>query len=208
MTPMLWRRFKTITQLLTNKLSKKYFTNHEILTVPSFSTQFHSIHKWYQYLCLGFSHFELNILGTRDISCVLHEIQIWNTTWNIVSFHFSLIRMTKLSPPLIRAIINGKIIFFVWLCKSETHENFGSLRHCHTGLESGSQNKVAFDTKLFKDNETSLCFFRKNPHDRIFYNAKDGHSIFHQKIVSSYTQRLPHQTIRCLKQYFTWAMQR
>ena len=76
---MLWRRFKTITQLLTNKLSKKYFTNHEILTVPSFSTQFHSIHKWYQYLCLGFSHFELNILGTRDISCVLHEIQIWNT---------------------------------------------------------------------------------------------------------------------------------
>ena len=32
-------------------------------------------------LFLGFSHFdfELNILGIRDISCVLHEIQIWNT---------------------------------------------------------------------------------------------------------------------------------
>ena len=29
-------------------------------------------------LFLGF-HIELNILGTRDISCVLHEIQIWNT---------------------------------------------------------------------------------------------------------------------------------
>ena len=30
------------------------------------------------FLFLGF-HIELNILGTRDISCVLHEIQIWNT---------------------------------------------------------------------------------------------------------------------------------
>ena len=29
-------------------------------------------------LFLGF-HIELNILGTRDTSCVLHEIQIWNT---------------------------------------------------------------------------------------------------------------------------------
>ena len=119
---------------------------------------------------------------TQPENCMKGQIYAWlkyRNTWNIVSFHFSLIRMTKLSPPLIRAIINGKIIFFVWLYKSETHENFRSLRHCHKGLESGSQNKVAFDTKLFKDNETSLCFFRKNPHDRIFYNAKDGHSIFH-----------------------------
>ena len=30
------------------------------------------------YLFLGF-HIELNILGTRDISCVLQEIQIRNT---------------------------------------------------------------------------------------------------------------------------------
>ena len=29
-------------------------------------------------LFLGF-HIELNILGTRYIFCVLHEIQIWNT---------------------------------------------------------------------------------------------------------------------------------
>ena len=48
---ILWRRFKTILQLLNNKLSKNIFTNHEILTLPSFSTQFHSIQKWYQYLC-------------------------------------------------------------------------------------------------------------------------------------------------------------
>ena len=59
MTSMLWRRFKTIMQLLTNKLSKKYFTDHEILYINdinifvskifTFWTQY-SGYSWY-FLC-------------------------------------------------------------------------------------------------------------------------------------------------------------
>ena len=36
----------------------------------------------------------------------------YSNTWNIVSFHFTLISLTKLFPPLIPAIINRKINFF------------------------------------------------------------------------------------------------
>ena len=53
---------------------------------------------------------------TQPENCMKGQIYAWlkyRNTWNIVSFHVSLIRMTKLSPPLIRAIINGKIIFLV-----------------------------------------------------------------------------------------------
>ena len=80
---ILWRRFKTILQLLNNKLSKKYFHQSWNINCPilfntiSFYTEMISIS-----LFLGF-HIELNILGTRDISCVLHEIQIWNTNLQV-----------------------------------------------------------------------------------------------------------------------------
>ena len=52
-----WRWLDFVTTFQNNlavtkqQIVKNIFTNHEILTVPSFSTQFHSIQKWYQYLC-------------------------------------------------------------------------------------------------------------------------------------------------------------
>ena len=61
------------------QIVKKHFHQSWNINCPilfntiSFYTEMISIS-----LFLGL-HIELNILGTRDISCVLHEIQIWNT---------------------------------------------------------------------------------------------------------------------------------
>ena len=65
------------------QIVKKHFHQSWNINCPilfntiSFYTEMISIS-----LFLGF-HIELNILGTRDISCVLHEIQIWNTNLQV-----------------------------------------------------------------------------------------------------------------------------
>ena len=80
-----WRWLDFVTTFQNNlavtkqQIVKKYFHQSWNINCPilfntiSFYTEMISIS-----LFLGF-HIELNILGTRDISCVLHEIQIWNT---------------------------------------------------------------------------------------------------------------------------------
>ena len=79
-----WRWLDFVTTFQNNlavtkqQIVKKYFHQSWNINCPilfntiSFYTEMISIS-----LFLGF-HIELNILGTRDISCVLHEIQIWN----------------------------------------------------------------------------------------------------------------------------------
>ena len=78
-----WLDFVTTFQnnlaVIKQQIVKKYFHQSWNINCPilfntiSFYTEMISIS-----LFLGF-HIELNILGTRDISCVLHEIQIRNT---------------------------------------------------------------------------------------------------------------------------------
>ena len=64
---ILWRRFKTILQLLNNKLSKNISTNHEILTVPSFQHNF--------------------ILYRNDINIFVSRISHW-TQYSGYSWYF------------------------------------------------------------------------------------------------------------------------
>ena len=84
-----WRWLDFVTTFQNNlavtkqQIVKKYFHQSWNINCPilfntiSFYTEMISIS-----LFLGF-HIELNILGTRDISCVLHEIQIWNTNLQV-----------------------------------------------------------------------------------------------------------------------------
>ena len=73
--------FQNNLAVIKQQIVKKYFHQSWNINCPilfntiSFYTEMISIS-----LFLGF-HIELNILGTRDISCVLHEIQIWNTIY-------------------------------------------------------------------------------------------------------------------------------
>ena len=87
-----WRWLDFVTTFQNNlavtkqQIVKKYFHQSWNINCPilfntiSFYTEMISIS-----LFLGF-HIELNILGTRDISCVLHEIQIWNTIIGLMFF--------------------------------------------------------------------------------------------------------------------------
>ena len=78
--------FQNNLAVIKQQIVKKYFHQSWNINCPilfntiSFYTEMISIS-----LFLGL-HIELNILGTRDISCVRHEIQIWNTISNKIIF--------------------------------------------------------------------------------------------------------------------------
>ena len=78
MTSMLWRRFKTIMQLLTNKLSKKYFTDHEILYINDINIFVSKIFTfWTQYS--GYSWYFL--CSSWNTNMKHHEEIRKNVTW-------------------------------------------------------------------------------------------------------------------------------
>ena len=100
-------------------------------------------------LTVGGTPFWKNLMErkTQTENCMRGQIYArlkYSNTWNIVSFHFTLISLTKLFPPLIPTIINGKINFFCLnvQIRNRGHVNFKSIRYCHKGLESGSQNII------------------------------------------------------------------